>query len=43
VALLRPRLWFLTRTNDCKIFQNKSVPDIISDVLGEFGITDVRK
>ena len=24
-----PWLWFLTRTSDCRIFQNKSVPDII--------------
>ena len=42
-VLLRPRLWFLTRTADCKIFQNKSVPDIIKAVLDEFGITDVKK
>ena len=24
-----PWLWFLTRTADCRIFQNKSVPDIV--------------
>lgn len=42
-AVLRPRLWFLTCTSDCKIFQKKSVPDIIKAVLDEHGITDVKK
>src|SRR5689334_11601094 len=26
-AVLRPWLWFLTRTSDCRIFQQKTVPD----------------
>ncbi|MFO1199067.1 MAG: type VI secretion system tip protein TssI/VgrG [Burkholderiaceae bacterium] len=30
---LRPWLWFLTRTTDCKIFQSKSVPAILKDVF----------
>ncbi len=34
---LRPWFWLLTRTNDCKIFQNLSVVDIIKDVFGKFG------
>jgi len=42
-AIVRPRLWFLTRTSDCKIFQKKSVPDIIKLILDEHGITDVKK
>ena len=42
-AQLRPRLWFLTRTNDCKIFQKKSVPDIIKVVLDDLSYTDVKK
>src|SRR5262245_42844405 len=42
-AVLRPRLWFLSYTSDCKIFQKKSVPDIIKVVLDEHGITDVKK
>lgn len=29
---LRPWLWFLTRTADCRIFQNKSVPEIIKEI-----------
>ncbi|MET0026319.1 MAG: type VI secretion system tip protein TssI/VgrG [Candidatus Thiodiazotropha sp.] len=39
-ATLRPWLWFLTRTSDCRIFQNKRVPDIIKDVFRDNGFTD---
>ncbi len=28
-------LWFLTRTADCKIFQEKTVPDIIKEVFAD--------
>ena len=28
-----PWLWFLTRTADCRIFQNKTAPDIIKEVF----------
>ncbi len=37
-----PWLWFLTRTTDCKIFQNQSVPDILKAVFGAFGFTAFR-
>lgn len=37
-----PWLWFLTRTTDCKIFQELTVPDIIEEVLGEFDFADYR-
>jgi hypothetical protein len=30
-----PSLWFTTLTSDCKIFQEKAVPDIVSDVLSD--------
>ena len=43
LATLRPKLWFLGLTSDCKIFQNKSAPDIIKEVLDEHGITDVTR
>ena len=33
-----PKLWFLTCTADCRIFQALSVPDIISKVLGEHDV-----
>lgn len=32
----RPWLWFLTRSADCRIFQNKKVPDIIKDVFADY-------
>ena len=31
-----PWFWFLTRTADCRIFQNKTVPQIIKEIFGEF-------
>ncbi len=34
-----PRVWFLTRNADCRIFQNKTVPDIIKQVLQDRGLT----
>ncbi len=35
-----PKVWFLTRTADCRIFQNKTVPEIIEFVLRDCGVTD---
>jgi type VI secretion system secreted protein VgrG len=35
-----PWLWFLTRTYDCKIFQQKTVPDIVAEVFATFGFAD---
>jgi type VI secretion system secreted protein VgrG len=32
---VRPWLWFLTRTADCRIFQQKTVPQIIKDVFAD--------
>lgn len=34
---LRPWLWLLTRTTDCKIFSEQTAPDIVRQVLGEHG------
>jgi type VI secretion system secreted protein VgrG len=39
-ATLRPWLWFLTRTSDCRIFQDMSVPDIVKKVFRDHGFTD---
>jgi type VI secretion system secreted protein VgrG len=39
-AQVVPWLWFLTLTSNCRIFQNKSVPDIIKAVFGKHGLTD---
>jgi len=35
-----PWLWFLTRTTDCRVYQNKSVPDIVKAVFTDLGFTD---
>lgn len=32
---LAPWLWYLTRTSDCKIFQKKTVPQIIKEVFAD--------
>jgi type VI secretion system secreted protein VgrG len=37
-----PWLWFLTRQADCRIFQNMTPPDIISQVFNLFGFKDFR-
>jgi type VI secretion system secreted protein VgrG len=39
-ATLVPWLWLLTRTADCRIFQNKTVPEIIEEVFKGHGLTD---
>ena len=41
-AEIYPWLWLLTKTSDCRIFQNKSVPDIIEAVFSDFGFSDFR-
>jgi type VI secretion system secreted protein VgrG len=33
-AVVRPWLWFLSRTADCRIFQDMTVPDIVKTVFG---------
>lgn len=37
-----PWLWFLTQTSDCRIFQEKSLPDIIEEVFADCGFNDYR-
>lgn len=37
-----PKLWFLGLESDCRIFQDKSVPQIVEQVLQENGVTDFR-
>jgi type VI secretion system secreted protein VgrG len=41
-ATLKPWLWFLTRTADCRIFQNQNVPDIIKSVFRDNGMSDFK-
>jgi len=40
---LRPWLWLATRRSDFRIFQGKSVPDIVMEVLGSYGYPIEKK
>lgn len=41
-AVLRPWLWFLTLNANCRIFQEKTVPDIIKAVFADYSFADVE-
>jgi type VI secretion system secreted protein VgrG len=41
-ATLRPWLWFLTLNANCRIFQEKTVPDIIKAVFADYTFADVE-
>lgn len=41
-ARIYPWLWFLTHTHDCRIFQNKTVPDIIKQIFEDLSFNDVE-
>lgn len=34
---LQPWLWFLTQSRDCRVFQNLTAPEIVMQVLGDYG------
>ncbi len=38
-AEIRPKLWFLSLSRDCRIYQNMTAADIIKEILGDYGIT----
>ena len=40
---LRPWLWLLSRTSDCRIFKNESTPEIIEKIFTEAGFSDFEK
>jgi type VI secretion system secreted protein VgrG len=42
IATVRPWLWFLTRTADCRIFQEMKVPDIIKAVFADHSSADFK-
>ncbi len=42
VAELRPWYWMLTRTRDSRIFQDKSVIDIMKEVFGDHGFGEFK-
>lgn len=35
--VVRPWLWLATRRSDCRIFQNRTVPEIVQEVLSTYG------
>ena len=40
-ATVRPWLWFLTLASDCRVFQQRSVPQILTAVLAPYTIADI--
>ena len=41
-ATVRPWLWFLARTSDCRIFQEMTVPQILEQVFADHAVAEVR-
>jgi type VI secretion system secreted protein VgrG len=41
--LVRPWLWFLSRATDCRIFQQKTIPDILKQVFRGHGFSDFEE
>ena len=41
-AQMVPWLWFLTRTSDCRIFQNQKAPAIIQKIFKDLGFSDFK-
>ncbi len=41
-ADLHPSLWLLTLSSDCRIFQNKTAPEIVKQILQDRGVTDIE-
>ena len=39
-AVIRPWFWFLSLWQDCRIFQNKTVPDIVEQIFNDCQLTD---
>ena len=41
-AELVPWLWFLSHTSDSRIFQNRTIPEILTQIFQDFGFRDFR-
>lgn len=41
-ATMVPWTWFLTRTSDFRIFQDKTVPQILRQIFADLGYTDIE-
>ena len=42
-ATVRPWLWLLSQASNCRIFQDKTVPEIIKEVFHSHGFTDFKE
>ncbi|QPC94480.1 type VI secretion system Vgr family protein [Mesorhizobium sp. INR15] len=42
-AVIRPWLWFLGNTTDCRIFQNMSVVEIVEKIFSKYGTAKFEK
>jgi type VI secretion system secreted protein VgrG len=42
-VVLAPWLWLLSRTSNCRIFQNLSVPDILKQLFRDHGFSDFEE
>lgn len=42
-AQISPWLWLLSRTSDCRIFQNQTLPDVVKAVFRARGFTDFEE
>ena len=38
---IRPRLWFMSQSEDCRIFQNQTAQDILQTLFAEHGVSPV--
>ena len=38
-ARIVPSMWQLTLSSNCRVFQNKTVLDIVKAVIGEYGLS----
>jgi type VI secretion system secreted protein VgrG len=41
-AKIVPWPWFLTKTADCRLHQNKTIPEIVTETFDRFGFSDYR-
>ncbi|HET9958078.1 MAG TPA: type VI secretion system tip protein TssI/VgrG [Polyangiaceae bacterium] len=39
-AVLRPWIWLLSKRTNCRVFQRRSVPDIVKEIFREHGFSD---
>ena len=40
--VLRPTLWLLSRNRDCRVFEQQSVPEILTELFAYHGLSDVE-